>query len=73
MRDEQPHREGRNSALFLITANTAIATATNAAFSDFPYFTSLRKRANTTTISNFLIWIRYKRHVLNEESKCIFI
>jgi hypothetical protein len=38
----------------LITANTA--TATNAAFSDFPYLTSLRKRANIThitTISNF--------------------
>jgi hypothetical protein len=37
----------------LITANTATATATNAAFSDFPCFISLRKRANITTISNF--------------------
>jgi hypothetical protein len=37
----------------LITANTATATATNAAFSDFSYPTSLRKRANIATISNF--------------------
>jgi hypothetical protein len=37
----------------LITANTATATATNAAFSDFSYLTSLRKRAIITTISNF--------------------
>jgi hypothetical protein len=37
----------------LIMASTATATATNAAFSDFSYLTSLRKRANITTISNF--------------------
>jgi len=37
----------------LITANTATATATNLAFSDFPYLTLLRKRTNITTISNF--------------------
>jgi hypothetical protein len=37
----------------LITANTATATATNAAFSDFSCLTSLRKRANITTISIF--------------------
>jgi hypothetical protein len=37
----------------LITANTATATATNAAFSDFSYLTSLCKRANIATISDF--------------------
>ena len=37
----------------LITANTATATAANAAFSDFPCPTLLRKRVNITTISNF--------------------
>jgi hypothetical protein len=36
----------------LNTANMATATATNAAFSDFPYFTSLHRRAHITTISN---------------------
>jgi hypothetical protein len=37
----------------LITANTATATATNAAFSDFPYLTPLLKSANNSTIFNF--------------------
>jgi hypothetical protein len=36
----------------LITANTATATAANAAFSDFPYLTPLCMRANIATISN---------------------
>jgi hypothetical protein len=56
MRDEQPHREKRSSPLFFDhDKNTATATATNAAFFNFSYLTSLRKRANITTISNFLI------------------
>ena len=54
MHDEQPHREKRsNLRLFELTANTATATATNLAFSDFPYLTLLRKRANIATISYF--------------------
>ena len=53
VRDEQPHREKRSNLRLFDTANTATATAINVAFCDFPYLTLLRKRANTTTISNF--------------------
>ena len=55
----------------LITANTATATATNAAFSDFSYLTSLRKRANITTITRSLInqiLIRHKKARLFDEN-----
>jgi len=45
----------------LVTANTATATATNLAFSDFPYVTLLCKRANIATISNFSIFNKVEK------------
>jgi hypothetical protein len=60
----------------LITANTATATATNAALSGFSCHTSLGKLANITTISGFshldmVQKARYdgKTHLLSETSR----
>jgi hypothetical protein len=67
VRIEQPHREKCSSPLSfdLGKYGTATATATHLAFSDSPFLTSLRKRANITTVPNFLIFLRYKRHVFD--------
>jgi hypothetical protein len=57
VRDEQPHREKRSSPLFFDHDTYGNCHGRNVAFSDFPYLTSLRKRAeiatDITTISNF--------------------
>jgi hypothetical protein len=49
-------RTGKNAVARcpLFAANTATATAANAAFSDLSNLTSLRKSANITTIPNIL-------------------
>jgi hypothetical protein len=51
----------------LITANTATATATNAAFCDLSCLTSLHKRANITTISNFSNLDKVQKARFNEK------